>query len=277
MAKKLADSFVVGTWNLNFRRDVAGQMEALLANGPDVVVLQEARAASFGALAEYFAAAGLAHFATSASSLHGFRMARYVAVASRFPFEPAAPVEGPAPETAVCLQVAAPGEPFELVGVYVPSIARKDGVKVPTQHAMHARMAAAKDQPHLICGDFNSPMAESVDGEVTLFFKPSRQVEYAGERALMHGLVELGMRDAFRDCNGWEVDAPSWFWKNRGRTGGYRLDHIFVSPHFEVNRCWYDHSVREAGLSDHSAMFAEVVLRGGQVSGVSSQERSGDV
>ena len=275
MAKQFADSFVVGTWNLNFRRDITRQVEAVLANGPDVMVMQEVRAASFPALAERFAEAGLAHFATSASSIAGFRLARYVAVASRFPFELAAAVEGPAPETSVCVEVAAPGGGFELVGVYVPSIARKDGVKVPTQHAMHARVAAAGARPQVICGDFNSPMAESANGEVTLFFKPSRPLEYAGERALMHGLVELGMRDAFRDCNGWEVDSPSWFWKNRGRTGGYRLDHIFVSPHFEVRRCWYDHSVREAGLSDHSAMFAEVVMRT-QASGV-RYRASGDV
>jgi exonuclease III len=252
-------SFILATWNTNFRRDVAAQVAATLAHRPDVAVFQEVRAASFPELAHLFAEGGLTHFATSSSSTLGFRMSRYVAVASRFPFRAAAPVDGPAPETSVCLQVEAADGCFDLVGVYVPSIARKDGVKVPTQHAMHARLADAATRPHIICGDFNSPQAESPEG-VTLFFKPSRPVEYAGERALMHGLFEFGMRDAFRECNGYEDAAPSWFWKNRGRTGGYRLDHIFVSPHFQVHRCWYDHGVRERGLSDHSLMCAEVAL-----------------
>jgi len=253
--------FILATWNTNFRRDVAAQVDAVAAHESDVVVLQEVRAASFAELAARLAAAGLPHFATSSSSVSGHRMNRYVVAASRFPLHDTAPVDGPAPETSVCLEVGTPWGGFELVGVYVPSIARKDGVKVPTQHAMHARLANADARPHIICGDFNSPKAESPEGEVTLFFKPGRPAEYAGERALMHGLVGLGMRDAFRAANGYEDPSPSWFWKNRGRTGGYRLDHIFVSPHFEVTRCWYDHAVRERGLSDHSLMCAEVAFR----------------
>jgi len=252
-------SLVLASWNVNFRRDAGAQVAATLAHGPDVVVFQEVRAASFPELADRFAAAGLSQFATSASSVEGYRMSRYVTVASRFPLGESVPVDGPAPETSVCHEVEAPGGRFDLVGVYVPSIARRDGVKVPTQHAMHARMAAAAARPHIMCGDFNSPKAESAEG-VTLFFKPSRPIEYAGERALMHGLVELGLRDAFRACNGYQTQPISWHWKNRGRTGGYRLDHIFVSPHFHVRRCWYDHEVRERGLSDHSLMCAEVEL-----------------
>ena len=254
--------FILASWNTNFRRDTTGQVAAALMHGPDIIVFQEVRPAAFPELAGRFAEAGLIHFATSSSSVLGHRMSRYVIVASRFPFRDAAPVDGPAPETSVCLEVDSPDGAFELVGVYVPSIARKDGVKVPTQHAMNARMAHAAKRPHIICGDFNSPKSETEDG-MTLFFKPSRPLEHAGEHALMGGLFDYGLRDAFRECNGYADPAPSWFWKNRGRTGGYRLDHIFVSPHFEVRRCWYDHGVRERGLSDHSLMLAEVGLLSG--------------
>lgn len=253
-------AFTLASWNTNFRRDTEAQVSATLTHGPDIVVFQEVRAAAFPELAHLFGEAGLTHFATSSSSVLGHRMSRYVVVASRFPFRDALSVDGPAPETSVCLEIESPEGRFELVGVYVPSIARKDGVKVPTQHAMNVRMAHAASRPHIICGDFNSPKSESADG-VTLFFRPSRPLEYAGEHALMGGLFEYGLRDAFRAANGYTDASPSWFWKNRGRTGGYRLDHIFVSPHFEVRRCWYDHGVRERGLSDHSLMLAEVELR----------------
>lgn len=253
-------SFTLASWNVNFRRDVASQVAATLAHGPDIVVFQEVRAASFAELAARFAEAGLGYFATSHSAESDGRMRRFVVVASRFPVKEALAVVSPVPATSVCLEAQTPGGTFELVGVYVPSIARKDGIKVPTQHAMHARMASGVARPHVICGDFNSPKAESLAGEVELFFKPGRPVEYAGERALMHGLFELGMTDAFRACNGYGEPSPSWFWKNCGRTGGYRLDHIFVSRHFAVQRCWYDHSVRERGLSDHSMMCAELGL-----------------
>lgn len=237
-------AFTLASWNTNFRRDVAPQVSAVLAHSPEIVVLQEVRAPSFPALAGHFAEAGLTFFATSSSSVLGHRMSRYVTVASCFPFRDAAPVEGPAPETSVCLEIESPDGRFELVGVYVPNIARRDSVKAPTQHAVNARMAHAAHRPHIICGDFNSPKSESEDG-ITLFCKPSRPEDYAGEQALMGGLLQYGLRDAFRECNGYADPSPSWFWKNRGRTGGYRLDHIFVSPHFQVRRCWYDHGVRE--------------------------------
>jgi exonuclease III len=249
------------TWNLNFRRDVPAQVAAALVHSPDVVVFQEVRSASYSALAEVLAAAGLGEFRTSVDAVGGAAGPnRYVAVASRWPMRSAEPVGSPVPQTAVCEVVESPDGPFDLVGVYVPSIARADGVKVPTQLAIRERLRRCSERPHLVCGDFNSPKAESAEG-VTLFTRPVRVAEFEGEHALMGGLVEVGMRDAFRDCNGFDVEDRSWFWKNRGRTGGYRLDHIFVSAHFEVGACWYDHTVRERGLSDHSLMVAEVSLR----------------
>lgn len=142
--------------------------------------------------------------------------------------------------------------------MYVPTIARVDGVKIPTQMAINERMRASLERPHILCGDFNSPKAEALDGTITLFTRRSREAEYAGEHALMDGLKPFGLSDAFRACNGFEPDDRSWYWKNRGRTGGYRLDHIFISPHFGATKCWYDHTVREAGLSDHSIMAADI-------------------
>ena len=124
-------------------------------------------------------------------------------------------------------------------------------------------MRQALQRPLVLCGDFNSPKAETAEGEVVLFSRPSRVEEFAGEHGLMAGLSEFGMNDAFRACNGYAVDDRSWWWKNRGRTGGYRLDHIFVSGHFRTTRCWYDHSVREQGLSDHSLMGADIELTAG--------------
>ncbi|MBK6319534.1 MAG: hypothetical protein IPF51_12330 [Dehalococcoidia bacterium] len=67
-----------------------------------------------------------------------------VALASQFR---SGPPSMPAPETSVCVEVETPEGNFELVAVYVPSIARKDGVKVPTQHAMHALMARGAGRP----------------------------------------------------------------------------------------------------------------------------------
>jgi hypothetical protein len=38
---------------------------------------------------------------------------------------------------------------------------------------------------------------------------------------------------------------------------GYRLDHLLLRG-AEASACGYEHAWREAGLSDHSAMWADV-------------------
>jgi endonuclease/exonuclease/phosphatase family metal-dependent hydrolase len=74
----------------------------------------------------------------------------------------------------------------------------------------------------------------------------------------MTGMAVIGLRDAFRAVNGYGAPEASWYWKNRGRTGGYRLDHIFASEHFRPVSCAYLHETRTSGLSDHSAIVADL-------------------
>ncbi|MGE0602089.1 MAG: endonuclease/exonuclease/phosphatase family protein [Dehalococcoidia bacterium] len=247
------------TWNLNFRRSVDAQMEAVLALAPDVAVFQEVRAAGFAEMAALLAARGLPHFATSLDHCEeGYAPAlgRFVAAASRWPFLDAAPLAAPAPEVAVARTVAGPWPDFELVGLYVPSAARDDQLKIPTQEAVARRIRRAAEWPHILCGDFNSPNAETADGVITPFSRRKHERALAAELGLFDGMV-----DAFRACNGFGVAESSWYWKNRGRTGGYRLDHILVSRHFAIEGCFYNHDVRLSGLSDHSLMVADLSYR----------------
>ena len=48
---------------------------------------------------------------------------------------------------------------------------------------------------------------------------------------------------------------PTWTWPNGG---GYRLDHLVVSSRVDVAACHYRHDWRDEGLSDHSALLAEL-------------------
>ncbi len=66
-----------------------------------------------------------------------------------------------------------------------------------------------------------------------------------------------GFDDAFRIKEPSAMDY-SWFGRPSadGERNGYRFDHAFVSRahHRAVVACRYDHSVRTAGLTDHSAL-----------------------
>ena len=65
----------------------------------------------------------------------------------------------------------------------------------------------------------------------------------------------LGFRDAFRALHGYGEREPTWTWPNGG---GYRLDHLVVSSRLDVAACDYRHDWRDEGLSDHSALVAEL-------------------
>jgi exonuclease III len=245
------------SWNLNARRASAAQVAAMARIAPDIVVLQEVTPNAEPGLREALAGAGLG-CALSGSDSPDRQLVRYVLVASRWPLTRCKQAQVPAREVVICARVSAPERPFEVVGVHVPTIGRGLPLKLATQEGIAVRLRSAKRRPTIFCGDLNSPKAELSESEVIPFMSKRNRRVFEGEFALVSGLRSLGMRDAFRSINGYGAKDLSWWWKNRGSTGGYRLDHIFSSRHFEVAQCWYDHSVREQGLSDHSLIVAEL-------------------
>ena len=127
---------------------------------------------------------------------------------------------------------------------------------------MHASLAALGDSvPAVLCGDLNTPQYEARDGTVQTFaqtrsgrLRPGRGERHdRAERLILDG--PPGWRDAFRTLHGYEARDRSW---KTGRHPGYRLDHVLISPALRAVACAYDHSVREDGLSYHSALRATV-------------------
>jgi exonuclease III len=111
--------------------------------------------------------------------------------------------------------------------------------------------------PTIVCGDFNSPKAELADGTVLPFARARNARARLAEERLMGSTTAAGLRDVYRAVWGYDRQESSWYWKNRGRTGGFRLDHIFASPSLVADRCEYVHDFRTRGLSDHSPIFAD--------------------
>jgi endonuclease/exonuclease/phosphatase family metal-dependent hydrolase len=78
----------------------------------------------------------------------------------------------------------------------------------------------------------------------------------AAALALMKGLEDHGLRDAFQSVDGLEPREPSWVWQRCG--GCYRLDHLVVSGEVEVPVCGYVHQWCDEGLSEHSPLVAHI-------------------
>jgi exonuclease III len=251
------------SWNVAGRaRRVREQGELVLALEPDVVCLQEVSSASAMAWVELLAAGGLAvRMAELPRAREASRPLAVMTAARSSALEPLQVDEVPWQERVLAVRTA---EGLEVVNVHSPVSQKPDLAKVRTHEAVYRHLAGGSG-PRLVCGDLNTPRREHPDGSVWTFARSNRGVLRAerGERwdaaetALVRGLSSFGFRDAFRELHGYAEKSPSWEWPRTG--GGYRLDHLIVSAEIGVTGCGYRHDWRkELGLSDHSALWAEL-------------------
>ena len=167
-------------------------------------------------------------------------------------------------ETALAARV----DGIEFHNVHVPNAANGE-IKPQTLAAVRVGLEA-RAGPRVLCGDLNIPRRELPDGTVWSFARDGRgrlREDRAGfwdeaELGVVPGLRDLGFADAFRELHGYASREPSWTWSRiSGHAGGWRLDHCFASAELRVTACAYHHGWRDSGLSDHSALEAEVTQR----------------
>jgi exonuclease III len=259
---------VVLSWNVAGRvRSVGAQADALATREADVVALQEVRASAHAAWRDALAALGLVHQHYSAPPAGGTAERRLgVLLAARTPLTPLEGIDGlPWPERYAAARVDEHG--FAVHALHAPISAKAERVKVITLERVAAALGGPGD-PAVLVGDFNTPAYESRDGEVRSFARTRTgnlrdgydERHDAAELGLVPGLArDGGWVDAFRAVHGYGARDRSWMYAN-GKFG-YRLDHALVRG-LDVTACAYEHGWREAGLSDHSALWAAIVFPG---------------
>jgi exodeoxyribonuclease III len=250
------------TWNVAGRvRRQPEQAEAIAAVGADVVALQEVTARS---LPLWRAALDQLGFAGCETTLHTAgavtgRRALAVLTAARTPLRRLPAPAVPWPERLLCCMA---GE-VELVNLHSPIAPAPELAKIRTHEAVAAYLASTNAAARVLCGDLNTPRRELADGDVMTFaydsagrLRPERGERWdRAERALVHGLRERGWVDAFRALHGYGEREASWtFAQDRG---GWRLDHMLAQGLRPVAAA-YAHEWRRAGLSDHSALIADL-------------------
>jgi endonuclease/exonuclease/phosphatase family metal-dependent hydrolase len=242
---------------------LAEQVECVLGFGGDVVCLQEVTPRTAQGWREALAGAGYAvELSGWPVEPRGLRRLSVMTAARpglrRLPGPPL-----PWPERHLACAVPFDGADVEVRNVHAPLSQKAEQVKVRTLEAVFAAVTAGDDVPRIVTGDLNTPRYESREGEVFTFartrsgrLRPAygRRHDQA-ELALVARLPARGWRDAFRALHGYERRDRSWM---SAAGYGYRLDHLIVSPQLEPVECDYVHGWRELGLSDHSAIWADV-------------------
>jgi endonuclease/exonuclease/phosphatase family metal-dependent hydrolase len=239
------------------------QAGCVLALRPDVVCLQEVTPVTAGMWVARLADAGLVAVVAPLPARRDGSKPLAVLTAAREPpvVEPVEDV--PWPERVLAVRLG----PLELVNVHSPISPKPGLAKVLTHEAVFRHLSAGSG-PRVVLGDLNTPRKELPDGSVWTFarnrngrLRAERGERWdAAESALIRGLNQHGFRDAFRALNGFDSKEPSWEWPRWG--GGYRLDHLIASAEVDVTTCSYRHDWRrEAKLSDHSALVAELSVR----------------
>jgi exonuclease III len=101
-----------------------------------------------------------------------------------------------------------------------------------------------------------------VKARLTTWFEASKAL-LPPEELDLRNASGADLADVFRRLHPRDEE-HSWIWRGRGKGGASktvrrRFDHIFASESLGAIDCHYVHDVREAGLSDHSAIVAEFV------------------
>jgi endonuclease/exonuclease/phosphatase family metal-dependent hydrolase len=255
---------VLLSWNVAGRVALQEeQIEVVLGRDADVVCLQEVTPRTAPRWAE---ALGDGGYAVQLSSWppdpRGLRRLAVLTAAKGAPAVVPGPVL-PWPERHLACMVALDGAQVEVRNVHAPLSQKAGRVKVRTLEAVFSAVTRDDGVPRVVAGDLNTPRYESRTGEVFTFARTrsGRLRPAYGERhdraelALIAELPARGWRDAFRALHGYERRDRSWM----SKIGyGWRLDHLIVSPELEPVACDYVHEWRERGLSDHSAIWAEI-------------------
>jgi endonuclease/exonuclease/phosphatase family metal-dependent hydrolase len=121
-------------------------------------------------------------------------------------------------------------------------------------------MTGRPSVPTILCGDFNSPEVETVDGPVP--FSTGGKRQYDAEMSVLIGLEASGLFDVFRQLHGEVVDLWSYVDRQGGRERRRRFDHVFASSQLRPTSAAYLTDWQIANLSDHAGVLVEFAVVG---------------
>lgn len=213
-------------------------LDAIAGHQPDIVTLQEFRPADGrDEILDGLSRLGLTHQFVAPT---GSPRDNGLMLAARLPFE-AWPFPCGAPGPVHCIQARVAFDAhagLDLIAVRFP----QKEAQIPLFKALLDLPPAYREGHSLLIGDFNCGIPFE-DSDTRTFYAT----------ALFQQLLRQGWIDAWRSRH---RRAREFSWFSHQRHNGFRYDHALASPALDdrIVSVEYDHGVREAGYSDHSAL-----------------------
>jgi len=247
------------SWNVKhqgLRARVPTVLAALERTRPDLVTLQEVARDAVANMFAGFARIGLPYSVCTVLPT-GLRYGNLIA--SRSPIEPSTEpwVLGvPFPELIARATVATPNGSLDLITAHAPNGSKHRWKKIETMEALARGLRSLRSDPRVLTGDFNTPQAEAADGTVT-YWDEGDERWLNGERSIIGGQAQHGLRDVFRAKHGYAAKPVSHYTRGTAR----RYDHIFASDSLVTDSVGYFEDWMTNRWSDHAAMWARFKVR----------------
>lgn len=208
-------------------------------HAPDVVVLTEWRDTAGGRALEAWATGRALHCAmlNDGATANGILVAAH----ESFAMESRTPAGG----TCAGVLMQTRFSRWAMLACYLPQMESK----APFFHAAQQVAADNPATPFLLVGDLNTGNQ--------IADKSPRGTKYSCAPLFDALPSEGGLIDLWRRTNG--MAAREWSWLSVPGNG-FRIDHAFANDAYLRGRkvsCFYDHSTRSVGISDHSALVTE--------------------
>ena len=229
------------SWNIlhGGGQRVRNIVDSIKEHAPDIVCFQEFRhGKSKPILLDGLKSLGLDQIYSPDS---GKPRDNTILVASRYDFEAETfPEKQQAPTKAIQVKFHSPE--LNLVIVHIPHKKKQ----IPFFIAMHELPKHWLQEASLLVGDFNCGIP----------FEDSETKSFDNTHMFQH-LLQQGWIDAWRSRN---TKAREFTWISTKNRYGFRYDHALVSRTMNANieKIYYDHTVRDQGVSDHSLMMIEL-------------------
>jgi exonuclease III len=262
---------IVITWNVARRKTkVKDQVAYLVSQSPDVIALQEVTPAVLDRMKPQLFTAGWRFQVDSLTAANSKKSNRSygVLIASRTATFEAAQADVPWPEKVLTRLINSSQGQILFTTAYIPPGSSNGWTKIETIEGVVSHKLGVKGKSRILCGDFNCPQIETKKEEVVTWaqvisdkgIRTKKRIRNgdgirwdAAERSLFLDLSKDGMKDVFRQLHGFEREASSWHFRNKGRDIPRRFDHMFSD--IPAISCDYDHKPRLEGLSDHAPLI----------------------